>query len=312
MKIFLNKNNQFDIECQKSDNIVKSYKISLINYLNIFKKLFDKASEKSEFDFMLTLLNIKSLKGPGWDYFESTINIVRRICDLDKKIEDFETVKNLRLWLYGHIVEATAPYEIIMILLSISMGEKYNPNVFPVKKGGKKIDTDIKIAKIKKRAEEINLTEIKVPFKEVWNRGLRNAVFHSRYSIYQGEVRFDDYKQIGEEIIQIPLSISNTDSDDLINKSIAYIDSLDFLKKIYLGSYKKPKIIKIPKYYSNDFDDKNAVVIVRKGYGAVGIKHNWSKEEIAKGKIAFRIGRFYKNEQDLLDSDPILAFLPKR
>lgn len=46
------------------------------------------------------------------------------------KIRDFETQRYLFLWLYGHIIEASEPYEIAANLITIIDGERFNINNF--------------------------------------------------------------------------------------------------------------------------------------------------------------------------------------
>jgi hypothetical protein len=57
--------------------------------------------------------------------------------------------------------------------------------------------------------------------REIWDRELRNAIFHSDYSVHGAEVRFkkDGYPQVyGHEQITT-----------LVNRALAYFDALRFL-----------------------------------------------------------------------------------
>ena len=54
------------------------------------------------------------------------------------------------------------------------------------------------------------------------------------------------------------------------------------------------------------------MVIVREGYGATGLKDSWSTDQLAAGKIPFRLGHFYRDEVEALDKDHALAKLPVR
>ncbi len=51
------------------------------------------------------------------------------------------------------------------------------------------------------------------------------------------------------------------------------------------------------------------MLIVRRGHGATGLKDAWSRQQIAAGKIPFRVGRFYADEMAMLEVDSELAFL---
>ncbi len=63
--------------------------------------------------------------------------------------------------------------------------------------------------------------------------------------------------------------------------------------------------------FSHDPEEK-AVVIVREGYGATGLKDGWTEEELNQGRISYRFGRFTPEESKMLDADRPLALLPAR
>lgn len=137
------------------------------------------------------------------------------------------------------------------------------------------------------------------PLIEVLDSCLRNAIFHSDYSLYNAEVR-----------IMNPAKIySNKEITALLNRGLAYFEVLMTLYNGYILSYDRPKIIPVHKDFG-DFTNEKAVTIIRKGFGLIGLKHNWTKEQIKKGYIPYRIGKFYKYEIEMLDGDSSLAVLP--
>lgn len=57
---------------------------------------------------------------------------------------------------------------------------------------------------------------------------------------------------------------------------------------------------------------EQAIVIVRRGYGAVGMKDAYTPAQLAQGAIPFRLGIFNEQERAMLAADPELAILPER
>ena len=97
----------------------------------------------------------------------------------------------------------------------------------------------------------------------------------------------------------------------LVTRADVYHTSLSGLYRLYIESYAEPKTIPVHPEFSRTPGEK-AVVIVREGHGAVGVQSAWSKEEIARGHIHWRMGRFSREELHLLDRDPTLSLLPRR
>jgi len=58
--------------------------------------------------------------------------------------------------------------------------------------------------------------------------------------------------------------------------------------------------------------NERAVVMVRQGHGAIGLKHAWTLEELKRGHINWRFGRFSMEEMKLADADSMRASFPAR
>ena len=289
----------------KGKNIPKKFNLiytqSLIKYFNCLDPLFTKAQSKSDFEFILTLLSIRGHQDAGWDSFETTQDIFNVIHKLKKKIKYNDEQLHIFLLLYGLIVEASFPYELIANLLNIIADSRYQLN-FPDKKTGTHLTPQYpseKIEKIKHKAGELGLEKNVQPLTEVFNRELRNAIFHSDYSIYKNELRLPRVSQV----------YKIEDINALINKALAYHETIIWLVKIYKASNQEPKVIDVHPEFSKDPEEK-AVVMVRKGTGVIGIKDNWTKEQIEAGRIPFRLCRSLPYEQKILDDNPFIALLP--
>jgi len=204
--------------------------------------------------------------------------------------------------LYGHIVEASEPYEILANLINVCEGGRFHVNNFPNKVGGKyriPQSPSEKIDKLEEMASKIDMCNCVFPLKDVFDRDLRNAIFHSDYSLYEGEVRIRKPRKL----------YSHDEIMEIMNKGLAYFNAFVSIFNAYVRSYDEPKVIGVHKDFGGH-PNEEAVTIIRKGHGLAGIKDNWTREELKRGHIPFRIGRFSRYETKLLKENRLLATLP--
>lgn len=180
-----------------------AYKQAILRYTACISPVFEAAKEKSEFDFIHTLLGIRGIESAGWDSYESTLNIYKKVIPLIQSLKDFETSRHLSLWLYGHIIEASEPYEIAANLLRVASGERFSTDNFPdeiIGKGAKRRTRPVfplgKIEKLRILAARAGKPDAITPFEDVVDHELRNAIFHSDYALYRFEVRIRDRKSV--------------------------------------------------------------------------------------------------------------------
>lgn len=279
-----------------------SYSEAIEKYLNCLEPLFTKAKEKDEFHFILTLIRVKQLEDAGWDAFETIQDVFESYSDIKGKIKhNGDSLAHYSLFLYGLTIEASELYEIMANLLNILDGKEYRVDNFPdtVLSDGRRIPQNPlnKINHLKSRAKKhgIDLSF----FEEFIDTQLRNAVFHSDYSIYGKEVRLNKPQ---------PRIYSHEEVLTLINRAQAYFEV--FIKIFYgnVGLYDEPKLIDLPESFSHKKGEKG-IVIVRKGHGATGIKDNYTEDEIKRGAIPFRLCRYLPYEHELLEKG--IVFLPE-
>ena len=239
------------------------YANSLLEYFNALDPLFEEAQKISDFEFITSLLNITGQQDVGWIAFETTEKIFSLINRLKNKINDSEEKLYLLLLLYGLIVEASFPYELIANLINILLGQRYTILNFPdiqTRRGYRPQFPPEKIKKLIEIAKIANIPKSLKPIQEIFNKELRNAIFHSDYVIYGDEVRIPSASKVYKraEII------------NLINKTIAYFETITKLRSTYRLTYNEPKTIKV----HLNFNDQNskATVMVREGTGAIGIR----------------------------------------
>jgi len=283
------------------DKYHPAYKEALPRYLTALDHAFFAAKEKCEFEFLLTMFRVRGIDNRGiGDAYETTLRAIPLLYEVHDRTESFEAARHLQLWIYGHIVEASEPYEILSNLVNVALGERFSSQFYPYKVGKSRPQSpSSKIKHIEELSVKADMLDVVTPLKEIWDRNLRNAIFHSDYILHGGFVHTQDRIYSHDEIMTI------------VNRAIVYHESLANLYNLYIHQYSAPTIIPTHPDFSHGRAE-SAVVIVRQGHGAVGLKDAWTKEELAKGKINWRIGIFTKEELSLLNRNPELAILPQR
>jgi len=282
-----------------------TYAQALADFFNTLDPLFSKAQEKSDFEFIFALLNFQGMHDAGWNAFETTQDIVETFHKLRSKIKYNNEQLYLFLVLYGLILEASYPYDLLCNLLRVISGDRYSASCFPDiinNKSGRSrpMFASEKLNKIKGLAKTLGFEANIKPLDDIFDKDLRNAIFHSDYCLHEEELR-------------IPRSSSVYKVKDImaiLNKTVAYYEVIVRLVKIYKASYEEPEIINLHPNFSSDPDEK-IVVMVRKGTGAIGLKSNWTQEEIAHGKKPFSMSRLLPYEQKMLCNDPTLVEFPE-
>ncbi|AFQ44360.1 hypothetical protein [Desulfosporosinus meridiei] len=303
MQIFRDENEIWQVildeqERQDKNKFNDWYMEAMPRYLNALDLAFRIAQESNEFEFILCLLRVRGIEDAGWDPFETTLKVIPNILKIHSEItNNIEAARHISLWTYGHILEASEPYELLANLIDVVNGGTFIIRRFPPK-GNRPQSPGEKIQKLSEMAKVAGVSDVVIPLVEIWNRNLRNAIFHADYALF------------GEKVRTIRPSSNYTHEDimELINRTLAYHQALAGLFEAYIESYNEPKIIKVDPRFSRD-PEEMATIIVRKNKGLAGLKDSWNMDQLKAGKIPFRIGRFTPNEISLLDSNPLISVL---
>lgn len=276
-----------------------AYLEALPRYMTALDPAFTRARERCESEFIISLLRVRDTQDAGWDPYETTLRSIPALIKVFGQIDDFEVKRHLQLWIYGHILEASEPYELLANLIDVANGGIFSKDRFPPKRSGQPQSPGEKIDKMKKSAAAAGMSSVVTPLQEAWNRDFRNSIFHADYILYGDEVR-----------TVRPLRTCTCDEVmTLTNRAIAYHEALSKLHQVQIASYMEPVPLNFHPELSKDPEER-VVVIVREGYGAVGLKGAWTAEQIAAGKDPYLIGRFTMEEINLLENNPTLALLP--
>jgi hypothetical protein len=102
-----------DHEQSKADQANPLYLEALPRYFTAFDLAFTRARERCEFEFLLSLFRVRGVQDAGWDPYETTLRAIPARRKVHDQIEEFEAARHLQLWVYGHILEASEPYELL-------------------------------------------------------------------------------------------------------------------------------------------------------------------------------------------------------
>lgn len=114
-----------------------------------------------------------------------------------------------------------------------------------------------KIAILEDMAADLDLGNAITPLQEIWDRDLRNAVFHADYTLYGGAVR----------IPRLSKEYTSDEIDRLVVRALCAHRALESLRTLSIEDYEEPTTISAGGFAPGE----QAVVIVRRGHGAVGI-----------------------------------------
>lgn len=300
------------------------YDEAIPRYLSTFDPAFARALDADQAEFIKALLRIVGVQEAGWDPYQTTIRAVPAMMKLHALIpsgdEWHETSRHLALWTYLHAVEASEPYAMLADLLDVAGGGWAYGIRFPevpygrTRANGTRATRpqrhDEKMKELRRLAAVADLSGVLEPLDEVWDRELRNAVFHADYSIHGSETR----------IPSLGRRYTHEEIQTLVNRGLACHEALALLRRMYRGSFTEPVCIPIrwrrPVHGGGDeeflIEEDVARVIVRDGVGVIGLKHAHTADEIAHGAIAWHFAHLYPDERAALHADPTVDHFPAR
>ncbi|MCP5405403.1 MAG: hypothetical protein H6922_04165 [Pseudomonadaceae bacterium] len=146
-------------------------------------------------NYFSSLLRVLGLEDRGWDPHvesEALVNDFHNLFSVDLPADKFpepeSTHWRLGLLIYSHVVEMSAPYEILLNLIRFKLNEGYSPNPYfkylntkeqkDFERYGIKTYRKIQIIKELALRARLSIGEI---FDDYYNADLRNAFNHSNY-----------------------------------------------------------------------------------------------------------------------------------
>jgi len=304
------------VQTRPLHNVHSAYENGLKLYLNIFDSIFTRAKNENEFEYILSILNVRGEQDAGWDGLENLRDIYKSYYKSKRKIAKTRASTHFSLFFYGIIFEADDLYDIIANMLNTIAGDGYRVVNFPSsadKNGRVQFQHPLdKTNQLKKWANKVDL-DLSI-YDELLDNELRNAVFHSKYTVYWPEIRLFDPPRI------IPFEEWMT----IINKALAYVEAFFKVLDIHRKQYSTPVIIEPSPGFTQNRDEK-AITIIRNNYGVVGLKSHFQGAAPPEGYPMFKIGKFLPYEDVLMERgelilpsnkiekiNSVLRFLPDR
>lgn len=269
-----------------------SYIEALPKTLTDFDRFFERAKWRSEFNFIWTLLGIRGMQDQGWDPFESSVTGIDSIRSLIPTADAWAQ-RHLALWVYGHIMEASEPYEMLANMVAIGSGESFHPSRFEdLAVGRNPPSPGRKIQRLRQMAAAADVADGFESLDRAWDRKFRNAIFHADYALHGLEVR----------IMEDHAVYDHDATMTLVNRALAYLEAIRRLRTGHVESYDEPVIIPVPESFGGQRPG-NAWVVVKEGHGVVGMR-------AADGGIPWECGRYTAADRAFIQANPGVMVLP--
>lgn len=214
----------------------------------ILDDLFNKAKAKDEFEYICAILRIRGMESAGWDPLQETRIMFADLVTLIEAPLRGDTKIRLLLLLYSHLLEADAIYDIIENMLRTIEGKRCRIAPFQelFKKGKEPFKILAPSAKkvveyLREHATRIGENELSSLLEWMFNEEIRNAFFHSDYTIFQDEFRSRNAQFCDQN--KITHSIKLNKLVELINRGIAFFQNFMSVYGEHILSYKESKII---------------------------------------------------------------------
>lgn len=172
-------------------------------------QLFKKASAKSGFDYICTLLRVDGVGPPVWDEFKEPETMLAQSrekalkADPSKTPEDVEKI--LGLAAYGQVMGHADLFRIIANMLRVLMGNPYS--VSPLR-DSKTVDE--KVTRIRELAQAANHKCVADLFNEIYHEGLYLVSTKAEVSSEDEQILFPDGSKLPlgdvQKSVQEPLS----------------------------------------------------------------------------------------------------------
>ncbi|QSH39351.1 hypothetical protein JXR01_03585 [Candidatus Kaiserbacteria bacterium] len=189
-------------------------------YARYFDNLFAKAANAGGFQYLCTILRVEGLTSGHWDAFVEAEEASRDISNILRKTKGNRKEKRairLGLFLYCHLTEMSAPYEILANLLRGCQNAPYSvypfhhlvrivggKNTQPWEKKRLPPSPAAKIAHLEELGKECGEEELNQIINEFFRNNVRNAFYHSDYALSDDEFRIVEGSQmLGKEVIKI-------------------------------------------------------------------------------------------------------------
>jgi hypothetical protein len=120
-------------------------------------------------------------------------------------------------------------------LLDVIRGERFNGSRFPPGAGGRPQPVASKIDQLEALARRAGHRGSMSPLREIYDRALRNAVFHADYALHGGRIDLTAERR----------TVEHEEFSRLLNRALAYHDAIEHLHRTQVRSYRDPIVIPV-------------------------------------------------------------------
>ena len=192
----------------KNETPQDAFRARIRHYGEILNPLFDPKPYKGInrfFEFVCVLVRSSGMQDAGWDpWYESQaiLNDLQALAGLELPADKFPEANRTRLRLgllsYCHVTEMDLPYALLANLLRLRLGEKYDINPFRdltlLRGKGHRARLILpsprkKIQRISELSKKAQLPEVAQALEGIYDSAIRNAVYHSDYTLTDKELR---------------------------------------------------------------------------------------------------------------------------
>lgn len=254
----------------------------ILENLSAFDRAFSAAKSRREYDFVLALMRFRPDLVPDWDPFLSTFEVFPQVAQAITRIEAPLPRWHVSIWLYLHIMEAAEPYEILRNILEIGSGNAFQPIDIAVD-----TKTSVIVRRLEKTCVRTGHADTFDPIRKAWNLELRNAVAHAAYVIADGDLRIfrpRPHVFIGPEV------------QAYIDAALAYFLAFVHVLYFHIAQYRRSIEVKAPR---SAMAIGPASIVVRQGYGAIGIKYRYQGKAGTPAR-RMKIVNISRDDRDLL------------
>ena len=167
------------------------------NVVAVIRSLFERAKSTDEFEYVSTLMRMRGIESAGWDTLEETNVLFSDLTGLMESPIREDTRIRLALLLYSHLTEVEAIYLILINMIQVIDGKRYSFDPFghlyrprnrarisQIPPSAKSVINHLKTVALEKHEQDVEAL-----LNRFFNDSIRNAFFHSDYTLYGNEFR---------------------------------------------------------------------------------------------------------------------------
>lgn len=224
----------------------RAFKAYFENCANVLNPLFDTAAFMNSerlFEFVCTMVRASGVQDARWDAWDESRELLRDLGNLSKIVLPEQLFPNaertrvrLSLLSYCHITEMDLPYELIANLLRLRLGEKYDTNpfrdLFDARGKNRRVIRPSplkKIGRINDLSKRASLAEVGQKIESIHDTVIRNAAYHSDYTLADGEFRLLKDFHLSSKTRVASQAISFEELNDFFMHAFAFYTALFLL-----------------------------------------------------------------------------------